>query len=365
MISTLFLENLSLINFKNWGEGSFRFTQNINCFLGKNGSGKTNLLDAIHYLSLGKSNFNPVDSQNIKFEAPFFMVQGAFRVNQASQSVICSVKKGAKKKLKLGEKEYEKLADHVGKFPVVIISPYDSILISEGSEERRKFMDAIIAQFNADYLDKLIAYNRILAQRNALLKQMQDTRNFSTDLLQVYDMQLVELAPEIHKYRISFIEKFAPILSTYYKEISNNAELADLVYESQLNENKLEDLLIQNAQKDYSRGFTTSGIHKDDLIFNIDGVQVKKYASQGQRKSFLLALKLAKFEMLQKEKDFSPILLLDDIFDKMDEERLSKLMHIVSGEIFGQVFLTDAHLTRLPDLLNKLNQKFEVFTIEK
>ncbi|MGY6561883.1 MAG: DNA replication/repair protein RecF [Luteibaculaceae bacterium] len=359
-----FLSDLTVLQFKNWEEASLNFSERLICFLGNNGSGKTNLLDAIHYLSIGKSAFNAVDSQNIRFEESFFMVQGKFIQQSEEYTVTCSLKKGSKKQLKLNKTDYEKIADHVGRFPVVVISPYDDVLITEGSEERRKFMDSIIAQFNAGYLNALIQYNKVLSQRNALLKQMQEQRSSSPDLLEVYNEQLLCFEPEIAAARLAFLVEFAPKVQHYYQHIAQNMEQVNVELDTVNPDNlPFKQLLEVNFRRDISRGFTTVGPHKDDLSLLLNGLPIKKFGSQGQRKSMLLALKLAQYEILAEKKQRNPILLLDDVFDKMDEGRLTRLLELLVQKNFGQVFFTDAHPNRLPNILKKHEADCQLFSV--
>ena len=361
----MFLTHLSLINFKNCTEASINLRSTVNCFLGNNGEGKTNLLDAIYYLSYTKSYFNAIDSQNIKFEEPFFVAQGLYQLNDETASVYCGVKRGAKKQFKFNKKNYTKLSEHIGKFPVVIITPYDSNLILEGSETRRKFLDSLISQFNKSYLDNLIAYNRLLLQRNASLKQMADRQQFNADLLSVIDQQLVEKGNFVHLERKQFLKEFIPVFNRYYQEISNGNELVRLIYNSSLNEQSFELLLKESLNKDRLLAYTTKGIHKDDLDFRImEDHSLKKFASQGQQKSFLIALKLAQFEYIKLKKGFPPILLLDDIFDKLDENRVNYILQMIASNKLGQTFITDTSLTKTPGILQQLTVDYQAFEVK-
>lgn len=362
---SMFLTHLSLINFKNCTEASIKLSHSVNCFLGNNGEGKTNLLDAIYYLSYTKSYFNAIDSQNIKFGEPFFVAQGEFKINDDTANVYCGVKKGTKKQFKFNKKSYTKLAEHIGKFPVVIITPYDSNLILEGSETRRKFLDSLISQFNKSYLDHLIAYNRLLLNRNATLKQMAERQQFDADLLSVIDIQLVEKGNFIHQERKQFLEEFIPVFNRFYAEISNSNEAVDLIYNSSLNDNNFNHLLKESLQKDRTSTYTTKGIHKDDLDFKImSDYSLKKFASQGQQKSFLIALKLAQFEYIKLKKGFPPILLLDDIFDKLDENRVNYILQMIANNKLGQTFITDTSLTKTPEILVNLAVDYQTFKVK-
>lgn len=361
---SMFLTHLSLINFKNCAEASINLSNSVNCFLGNNGEGKTNLLDAIYYLSYTKSYFNAIDSQNIKFGEPFFVAQGEFNLNDETANVYCGVKKGTKKQFKFNKKNYSKLAEHIGKFPVVIITPYDSNLILEGSETRRKFLDSLISQFNKSYLDNLIAYNKLLLNRNATLKQMAERQQFNADLLSVIDIQLVEKGNFVHNERKQFLKEFIPVFNRFYAEISNNNEVVDLNYNSSLNDNDFDQLLKESLHKDRMSTYTTKGIHKDDLDFKImSDYSLKKFASQGQQKSFLIALKLAQFEYIKLKKGFPPILLLDDIFDKLDENRVNYILQMIANNKLGQTFITDTSLSKTPEILSKLSVDYKTFEV--
>ena len=309
----MWLKNITLLNFKNYTDADVRFSKTVNAFVGNNGAGKTNLLDAIHYLCLCKGYFNPIDSQQVKSGEELFLIQGDFERKEKNEKITCGVKKNQKKQFKRNKKEYEKLADHIGLFPVVMISPYDVNLIMDGSEERRRFMDNVISQTDSKYLDELIVYNRHLLNRNALLKQIAMTRKYDPALLQIFDEQLVVSGNKIFNKRKDFMKEFIPLFNRYYTFITDDQEEVSLFYQSQLNEQDFESLLLQSAEKDKVLERTTTGIHKDELVFTIRDMALKKFGSQGQQKSFLIALKLAQYAYLQKYKGFKPLLLLDDI----------------------------------------------------
>lgn len=351
----MYLKSLKAYNFKNFEEVNIELSPGIVCFTGLNGEGKTNLLDAIHYLSFCKSFLVSGDFPNIRFNEPYFAIQGIFvDVNGKEDTIYCAVKAGEKKVFKKNNKEYAKLSDHIGNYPLVIISPLDSNLITEGSEERRRFLDSIISQYNKDYLEKLIHYNKILAQRNVLLKQFAESGNFNYATLEIWDEQLGPLGDLIYKTRKEFLEKFVPVFHYFFDSISNKKEEVSIHYISQLNnELKMEDLLKSSVNKDRASQHTTVGIHKDDLDFLIKDFPLKKHASQGQQKSFLIALKLAQFEFLKHKKGEAPILLLDDIFDKLDDTRIARLINLVGNEDFLQVFITDTQKERIEQILNK------------
>jgi DNA replication and repair protein RecF len=359
----MYLQHLSVINFKNYAEAELDFSKGVNAFTGDNGAGKTNLLDAIHYLSLCKSYFNPVDSQQIKQGTDFFIINGNFSKNDSQESIACGVKRNQKKQFKRNKKDYQRLADHIGLFPLVMVSPYDISIIIEGSEERRKFIDNVISQTDNQYLDELISYNKILLNRNALLKRIADTGRYDPDLLAVFDEQLVSSGNRIFQKRKAFMESFTEIFNKHYQFLSENAERVDLVYESQLLQDDFAELLKKNTEKDRALERTTTGIHRDELQFAIHGMPMKKFGSQGQQKSFLIALKLAQYSFLDQQKGFKPLLLLDDIFDKLDDKRVTKLMQMVSNHDFGQVFITDTSVGRVKGIFNDINVDLKLFKV--
>ncbi len=358
------LKSLSLINFKNHADAELEFSDEVNVFVGNNGVGKTNLLDAVYYLSFCKSFLNPADRQNIKLEEKFFMLKGAYQKDDKSIEILCSIQQGAKKKIKKNKKEYERLSDHIGQFPAVVISPYDTNLISEGSDTRRKFIDSIISQFDRSYLETLIRYNKVLQQRNALLKQFQSMRIFDDESIDVWDVQLIELGENIYHKRKEFLESFIPVFQKYFDLISNHKEEIHIEYRSQLLEGDFKEQLNNSKRKDNITGYTNVGIHKDDLIFLIHDNPIKKFGSQGQQKSFLIALKLAQFEMISELLKMKPILLLDDIFDKLDHLRVEHLMKLISDHSFGQVFVTDTDIDRIKKVFANLDLEQNIFEVE-
>ena len=360
----MYLRQISLVNFKNYSEASLSFDPGVNFFTGDNGEGKTNLLDAIHYLSLCKSYFNPIESQNIRHEQDFFVVQGLFDLKGNEENIYCGLKRNQKKVFRRNKKEYERLAHHIGLLPVVVISPTDTNLITEGSEERRKFIDSIIAQFDRTYLEDLISYNRVVSQRNALLKLFFKTRRFDPASLEIWDAQMIPLAQNIYEKRKAFIGEFIPIFSKYYRFLSSEKEQVDIRYQSDLSEGDFWNTLKEALEKDRQMQYSTAGIHKDDLVFTIGGHPVKRFASQGQQKSFLISLKLAQFDFMKEIKDEKPILLLDDIFDKLDDHRVKKLMELVSHHNFGQIFITDTHPERIQSIFRDISVPVKTFTIQ-
>ena len=359
----MFLRHLSLINYKNFDSKTLDFDPVINCLVGDNGVGKTNVLDAIYHLCFGKSYFNPVSTQNIKHGTEFFVVEGEFEKHNRTEKILCSFKKGTKKVIKRNDKPYEKFSEHIGFLPLVIISPSDRDLILEGSETRRKFMDGVISQSDKVYLQNLIKYNKVVSQRNSLLKYFAANRTFDRDTLSIYNEQMNTLGTVIHQKRVEFIDSFLPIFKEQYQNISEKDEQIDLSYESQLSDDSLMNLLKNNIEKDRALQYTSVGTHKDDLSFTIAGHPIKKFGSQGQQKSFLIALKLAQFHFIKQLADTTPILLLDDIFDKLDENRVSHIVGLVKDDNFGQIFISDTHADRTEDVVKNIHQSYKIFTL--
>ena len=357
------LKDLSLIYFKNYEEAQLTFSSNINCFVGNNGVGKTNLLDAIYYMCFCKSYFNSIDSQNIKFEKQFFTIEATFDRNEQEDNIFCGVKRGQKKVFKKNKKEYEKLADHIGLFPLVIISPADRNLIIEGSETRRKFIDGVISQSDKIYLQQIIKYSQVVSQRNALLKYFAANFTYDPTTLGIYNEQLIDLANKIHAKRCEFMQQFNPIFKSYYKAISGAKEKVSLEYRSQLNDNDLGSLLEENLNKDKILQYTTCGTHKDDLLFKIGEFPIKKQGSQGQQKTYLIALKLAQFDFIKNLVGYKPLLLLDDIFDKLDDTRVESIVRLVSEHHFGQIFITDTHKERTEEIVKKIDDSYKIFDV--
>ncbi len=360
----MYLQKISLVNFKNIEAETFSFEKKINCFVGNNGVGKTNILDAIYYMSFAKSYFNPVAGQNIKHGQDFFMVEGDYLLNDRNEKIICSLKRGQKKVLKRNGKAYEKFSEHIGQLPLVIISPADRDLIVEGSETRRKFINGVISQQDKKYLQALISYNKIISQRNALLKYFAANRTFDALNLSVYNDQLIEYGTQVYEKRKAFLTDFVPIFNEKYKLISGDKEQVNLHYKSQLDEHSLADLLTMNLEKDRMLQYTSVGIHKDDLSFEIGTHPIKKFGSQGQQKSYLIALKFAQFEFIKKQSNITPILLLDDIFDKLDENRVSQIINLVNNDEFGQIFITDTHSERTENVLKQNNNEYQIYSLQ-
>src|SRR6056297_537063 len=359
----MFLRHLSLVNYKNFDSKTLDFDPVINCLVGDNGVGKTNVLDAIYHLCFGKSYFNPVSTQNIKHGTEFCVVEGEFEKHNRTEKILCSFKKGTKKVIKRNDKPYEKFSEHIGFLPLVIISPSDRDLILEGSETRRKFIDGVISQSDKVYLQNLIKYNKVVSQRNSLLKYFAANRTFDRDTLSIYNEQMNALGTAIHQKRVEFIDSFLPIFKEQYQNISEKDEQIDLSYESQLSDDTLLNLLEKNIEKDRALQYTSVGVHKDDLSFTIAGHPIKKFGSQGQQKSFLIALKLAQFHFIKQLADTTPILLLDDIFDKLDENRVSHIVGLVKDDNFGQIFISDTHADRTEDVVKNIHQSYKIFTL--
>ncbi|HLV14953.1 MAG TPA: DNA replication and repair protein RecF [Xanthomarina sp.] len=359
----MILKSLSLLNYKNFESQSFEFNHKINCFVGNNGVGKTNILDSIYHLSFGKSYFNPISSQNIKHDESFFVINGDYEKAGKTEKIVVSLKKGQKKVIKRNGKNYDRFSDHIGFLPLVIISPADRDLIIEGSTTRRKFIDGVISQSDKLYLDTLINYNKILVQRNSLLKYFALNNTFNADTLDIYNKQLDNYGQIIFEKRQAFLKTFIPIFKDRYKAISNGNEDVNLIYTSDLTEGKLEDLLKKSINKDKALHYTSVGTHKDDLVFEIEQHPIKKFGSQGQQKSFLIALKLAQFDFIKAQCGDNPILLLDDIFDKLDENRVSQIIKLVDDENFGQLFISDTHADRTEKAIKQVHQAYEIFKL--
>ena len=359
----MILQKLSLLNYKNFTSQSFDFDPKINCFVGLNGVGKTNVLDAIYHLSFGKSYFNPITLQNIKHGEDFFVTEGIYEKDNSSEKIVVSAKKGQKKIIKRNGKAYDKLSEHIGFLPLVIISPSDRDLIIEGSDTRRKFMDGVISQGDPMYLQSLLKYNKVLAQRNSLLKYFAANNTFNQDTLDIYNEQLDTFGTDIFEKRMAFLKEFQPIFMNRHASISQENEKVNLVYESQLQNERLLQLLQQNMAKDKMTQYTNFGIHKDDLSLEIEGHPIKKFGSQGQQKTYLIALKLAQFDFIKAQSKVNPILLLDDIFDKLDEERVAQIITLVDNENFGQLFISDTHAERTEAVVKKVHQSYKMFRL--
>lgn len=355
------LEKLQLVNFRNYENHYFEFSSGLNCIIGKNGSGKTNLLDAVYFLSLSKSFIHNQDYLNIRFEQENLLIEGVY-ISENKELITSKIQKGNKKIFFQDKNPYERIADHIGKYPVVLIAPDDTDLIRDGSETRRKLFDGILAQTDTTYLKLYQKYNRILGQRNSLLKQFAEHNYFDEDLLKIYSQQLLEIGTQIHSIRKEFMLEFIPIFQKLYVHLSEANEQVYIEYSSEHADEQFSAIFYKSIGTDLAAQRTTKGVHKDDYIFYMENLSINKFGSQGQKKSFIMAIKLAQFDIIQKIKGLKPILLLDDIFDKLDEKRINKLVEMIKEGIFGQVFITDARPNRTKDLLKTL--KFPVNYIE-
>jgi DNA replication and repair protein RecF len=364
IIYDMHLSTLSVLNFKNYEQADLELSPKINCFVGENGVGKTNLLDAIHYLALCKSNLNPVDTQNIRHEAEFAVIQGMFSRMEKEEAIYCAIRRNRKKQFRRNKKDYKRLAEHIGLIPLVMISPADYILIQGGSEERRKLMNGVIGQYDRVYLENVISYNRILTQRNKLLKEGNYNANFR-DVLDVLNTQLVQYGIPVYEARKEFTDKLNPVFQRYYQHVSGNKEVVTLNYHSQLQEQDFEEALKESQQKDQVVQYTTTGIHKDELTMELEGHSLKKIGSQGQQKTYLVALKLAEFEFMKETMGNTPVLLLDDVFDKFDAFRVKQIIQLVADNHFGQIFITDTNESRMTGILKEIPAEHRVFRIER
>lgn len=359
-----YLQRLSVLHFRNHREASLELGSQVNCITGPNGTGKTNMLDAIHYLGLCKSYFEPQDSHNILHGEEFLLIKGELATEEGIDHLACSVRKGARKIFKRNSKEYERLSEHVGRVPVVMITPYDGQLVLEGSDVRRRFLDGLIVQFDRSYLEALVRYNRALAQRNLLLKQMGLNGRADRGVVEPWDEQLVLQGEAVHAVRKTFMHELMPLLAAHYKGITSGPEQVELTYRSELSERSYRELLDEHWLRDAAAQHTTGGIHKDDLVFTIDGHPLKRAGSQGQQKTYLIAIKLAQFDLTAHRAGIRPILLLDDIFDKIDPQRMRHLLKLLGSGSFGQVIITDTDAGRLRKALDGLPLETRFFTLE-
>ena len=363
----MILRELNILNYKNIREAAMQFSDKLNCFIGLNGQGKTNVLDAIYYLSFTKSAYNAIDSQNIHHDEEMAMIQGQYLLGEDIETISCGLKRGVKKQFRRGKKDYKRLLDHIGLIPLVMVSPQDSELVVEGSDERRKFMDGVISQYSKPYLEHLTQYNALLKQRNALLKQYAEVAAdaLPVALFEVLEMQLVQHALPIYQERVRFIEQFVPYFQEVYRAISGDKEQVALQYISQLHERDLTEALARTRQRDLILGWTSQGIHKDELEMSLGNYPLKRVGSQGQQKTYLLAMKLGQALYLDSVHavNTKPILLLDDIFDKLDSERVERIVQLVVGKQFGQIFITDTDRQHLTALLAAHGDKAKVWEV--
>ncbi len=359
----MWLKRISILNYKNLEQVELAFSHKMNCIIGKNGMGKTNLMDAVYYLSFCKSSTNPIDSQNIRHEQDFFVIQGFYETDDGEpEEVYCGLKRRQKKQFKRNKKEYTRLSDHIGLIPLVMVSPADSLLIAGGSEERRRFMDVVISQFDREYLDALIRYNKALAQRNTLLKSETEPEDA---LMEVWEEMMASAGEMVYRKRLAFIEEFIPIFQSYYSYISQDREQVSLTYQSHVAEGDLLALLRESRQRDRIMGYSLKGVHKDDLLMLLGDFPIKREGSQGQNKTYLIALKLAQFEFLKRTGSrTTPLVLLDDIFDKLDASRVEQIVKLVAGDNFGQIFITDTNRDHLDKILRKIEGDYKLFEVD-
>ena len=360
----MILKRISILNYKNLEQVELDFSPKMNCFIGQNGMGKTNLLDAVYYLSFCKSSANPIDSQNIKHNQDFFVVQGSYLTDEGEpEEVYCGLKRRQKKQFKRNKKEYSKLSDHIGLIPLVMVSPADSELILGGSEERRRFMDVVISQYDREYLSALIRYNKAMAQRNTLLKAEVEPDD---ELMNVWEEMMALAGEVVFRKRNDFINEFIPTFQSFYSYISQDQEVVNLSYESHAMQGNLLQIIRESRQRDRIMGYSLKGIHKDDLVMQLAEYPIKREGSQGQNKTYLVALKLAQFDFLRRTgSNTTPLLLLDDIFDKLDASRVEQIVKLVSGDKFGQIFITDTNRDHLDKILRKIEGEYKVFGVEQ
>ena len=360
----MILKHLSILNYKNIAQAELDFAPGVNCFIGSNGEGKTNLLDAIYFLSLCKSNTSSLDSLCILHEQEMMAVQGTYECEDGTiENIHCGIKRGQKKIVRRGKKTYKRIAEHIGFIPLVMISPADQMLIAGGSEERRRFLDVVLSQCDLNYLDRLVRYNKALTQRNALLKQEEEP---DPELMDIMEAQMAHDGEEIYKRRKEYIDEFTPIFQDYYNQISQNKEQVELSYQSHCQRGPLLEVIQNGRAKDRILGYSSHGIHKDDLEMSLGGYPMKREGSQGQNKTFLIALKLAQFDFLKRTgRKTTPLLLMDDIFDKLDATRVEQIVKLVSGESFGQIFITDTNRDHLDNILSNIKQEYCLYHVRQ
>ncbi len=359
----MILKRISILNYKNLEQVELTFSPKLNCFLGQNGMGKTNLLDAVYFLSFCKSAGNPIDSQNIRHDADFFVIQGFYEAADGTpEEVYCGMKRRQKKQFKRNKKEYTRLSDHIGFLPLVMVSPADTELIAGGSEGRRRFMDVVISQYDKEYLDALIRYNKALAQRNILLKSEKPVED---ELFAVWEEMMAKAGEVVYRKREAFVNEFIPIFQSFYSFISQDREQVGLSYRSHAQDVSLLEVLRESRERDRIMGFSLKGIHKDDLEMLLGDFPIKREGSQGQNKTYLVALKLAQFDFLHRAGNTVPLLLLDDIFDKLDASRVEQIVKLVAGDRFGQIFITDTNRDHLDKILHKVGGDYRMFRVDQ
>ena len=359
----MILKRISILNYKNLEQVELTFSPKLNCFLGQNGMGKTNLLDAVYFLSFCKSAGNPIDSQNIRHDADFFVIQGFYAAADGTlEEVYCGMKRRQKKQFKRNKKEYTRLSDHIGFLPLVMVSPADTELIAGGSDGRRRFMDVVISQYDKEYLDALIRYNKALVQRNTLLKSEQPVED---ELFVVWEEMMAKAGEVVYRKREAFVNEFIPIFQSFYSFISQDREQVGLSYRSHARDTSLLEVLRESRERDRIMGFSLKGIHKDDLEMLLGDFPIKREGSQGQNKTYLVALKLAQFDFLHRAGNTVPLLLLDDIFDKLDASRVEQIVKLVAGDRFGQIFITDTNREHLDNILHKVGGYYRMFRVNQ
>lgn len=358
----MYLERISILNFKNIAEAEIEFSANVNCLVGDNGTGKTNLADAVWYLSMSKSSVGLTDGQSVRHGEDFFMLDGRYILGgERRESIVCSFRRSSGKVIKRNGKEYDRVTEHIGLLPIVLVSPSDTALIHESGDERRRFLNTFLSQTDRDYLAAIVKYNRLLQERNRLLKS--GSPGEFGEILEILDLQLAEVGTTVHDKRAGMIERLAPKAAEYYAILSADREQVSISYRSELSERPFGALLEASRERDRVCGFTNCGIHRDDIKLEISGFPIRKYGSQGQQKSMLLALKLAQFDLIRELKQIKPILLLDDVFDKLDMARVEQLIGMVSSDRFGQIFITDSNKVRMEGILAQLTENYKLFEV--
>ena len=363
IVTIMILKRISILNYKNLEQVELSFSPKLNCFFGQNGMGKTNLLDAVYFLSFCKSAGNPIDSQNICHDADFFVIQGFYEAADGTpEEIYCGMKRRQKKQFKRNKKEYTRLSDHIGFLPLVMVSPADSELIAGGSDERRRFMDVVISQYDKEYLDALIRYNKALVQRNTLRKSEQPVEE---ELFLVWEEMMAQAGEVVFRKREAFIREFIPIFQSFYSFISQDREKVGLSYDSHARDASLLEVLKESRARDQIMGYSLRGVHKDELNMLLGDFPIKREGSQGQNKTYLVALKLAQFDFLKRTGTTVPLLLLDDIFDKLDASRVEQIIKLVAGDSFGQIFITDTNREHLDRILHKVGSDYKMFRVEQ
>lgn len=359
----MILQRLSIINYRNIAQAELDFSPKINCFIGNNGAGKTNVLDAVYYLSFCRSALNPMDSQVMRHEQDFFVLEAQYMGDDGEpESVYCGMKRGVRKRMKRNQKEYKRLSEHIGMIPLVLVSPSDTLLIDGGSEERRRLMDMVISQYDHNYIDSLMRYGKALQQRNALLKADDEP---DPELMEILEAQMATEGVRIYEKRNAFVEELVPLFQRFYDCISEGRERVGVSYVSHCQRGPLLDVIRRDRMKDRAVGYSLHGVHRDDIEFTLSGQNMKREGSQGQAKTFVVALKLSQFDFLKRTASHTtPLLLLDDIFDKLDAGRVEQIVRLVSGDEFGQIFITDTNRDHLDQILRNSSHDYKIFEVE-